>query len=211
MGLPLSVLWENTLGEWVNLAQNDFSGIIGDEREWYPLRRQNSAPRHLLEIQSTPPQGHPALTSAFEPILMVTMHGVAETFNSVIDEMSHGTNFKLINLLHAENANLTHEDLNTRIDEPEIRWNIHLVSYDTLTSRAKPSSNGQLSHCSWSFEIFDESHRYKMRNSIGWRIAINSRIGFKLPVTAMPGFHSLYDWCFQTMWLFSGAAADQED
>jgi len=34
---------------------------------------------------------------------------------------------------------------------------------------------------------------------------MNARIGFKLQVTATPGFHSLYDWCYQTMWLFSGA------
>ena len=39
MGLPLSILWGNTLGEWVNLAQNDFPGIIGNQREWYLLRR----------------------------------------------------------------------------------------------------------------------------------------------------------------------------
>jgi len=76
-------------------------------------------PRRLLEIQSTPPHGHPALISALEQILVVTMPGVAETFKSVIDEMTFGTDFKLVNLLHAKNANLTHEDLNTRIDEPE--------------------------------------------------------------------------------------------
>jgi len=58
--------------------------------------------------------------------------------------MTYGTDFKLINLLHADNAHLTHKDLNTSIDELENRWNIHLVSYDTLTSRAKPSSDGQL-------------------------------------------------------------------
>jgi len=34
---------------------------------------------------------------------------------------------------------------------------------------------------------------------------MNAKIGFKLQVTATPGFHALYDWCFQTMWLFSGA------
>jgi hypothetical protein len=211
MGLPLSILWGNTLEEWVILAHNDFPGIVGEEREWYPLQRLNSVPRRLLEIQSTPPHGHPALISALEPILVVTMPGVAETFKSVIDEMTFGTDFKLVNLLHAENANLTHEDLNTSIDEPENRWNIHLVSYDTLTSRAKPSSNGQLSYCSWSFGIFDESHRYKTKNSVGWQIAMNAKIGFKLQVTATPGFHSLYDWCFQTMWLFSGAPEDPED
>jgi hypothetical protein len=45
---------------------------------------------------------------------------------------------------------------------------------------------------------------------MGWRIATNVRIGFKLQVTATPGFHSLYDWCYQTMWLFSGAPEDPE-
>jgi len=211
MGLPLSILWGNTLEEWVILARNDFPGIVGEEQEWYPLQRLNSVPRRLLEIQTTPPHGHPALVSALEPILVVTMPGVAETFKTVINEMRHGTEFKLVNLLYAENANVTHEDLNTRIDKPEIRWNIHLVSYDTLTSRAKPSSNGQLSYYVWSFGIFDEFHRYKTKNSVGWQIAMNAKIGWKLQVTATPGFHSLYDWCYQTMWLFSGAPEDPED
>jgi len=44
------------------------------------------------------------------------MYGVAETFNTVINEMTHGTEFKLVNLLHTENANVTQEDLNTTID-----------------------------------------------------------------------------------------------
>jgi hypothetical protein len=139
------------------------------------------------------------------------MPGAAETFKSVIDKMTFATYLKLINLLHAENVNLTHEDLYTSLDKPENQWNIHLLSYDTLTSRAKSSSNGQLLHCSWSFAIFDESHRYKMKNSVGWRIAMNARTGFNLQVTATPGFHSLYDWSFQTMWLFAGAPEDPED
>jgi len=49
-----------------------------------------------------------------------------------------------------------------------------------------------------------------MKNSLGWRIAINVRIEFKLQVTTTQGFHSHYDWCFQTMWLFSGAPEDPE-
>jgi hypothetical protein len=138
MGLPLSILWGNTLEEWVILADNDLPGIVGEQREWYPLQRLNSVPHRRLEMQTTPPHGHPALISAHEPILVVIMPGVAETFKSVINEMTHGTDFKLVNLLLAENANLTHQDLNTSIDKPENRWNIHLVSYDTLTCRAKP-------------------------------------------------------------------------
>ena len=119
MRLPLSILWGNTLEEWVNLAQNDFPGIMGDEWKCYSLQRQNSVTHQLSEIQSTPQQGHPARTSAIEPILVVTMPGVAATFKSIIDEMTYGTDFKLIHLLHAENGNLTHEDLNTTIDELE--------------------------------------------------------------------------------------------
>jgi hypothetical protein len=95
------------------------------------------------------------------------MPGLADSFKTVIDDMTHGTDVKLVNLLHSENVNLTDQDLNTSIDKPEKRWNIHLVSYDTLTSRAKPSSNGWLSHCTWSFGIFDEFHRYKPKNSEG--------------------------------------------
>ena len=72
-------------------------------------------------------------------------------FKSVIDEMRFATDFKLINMLQRENANLTPEDLNTCLDQPETRWNIHLVSHDTLISRVRPSSNGKLSHCSSSF------------------------------------------------------------
>ena len=142
MGLPLSILLGNTLEEWVILADNDFSGIVGEEREWYLLQRVNSVPCRLLEIQTTPPHGYPAFISAHEPILVVIMRRVAETFKTDIDETTHGTDLKLVNSLHPENAYLTHEDLNTSIDEPDNRWNIHLVSYDTLPSRAKPSRNG---------------------------------------------------------------------
>jgi len=211
MGLPLSILWGNTLEECVILMHNDFPGIVGEEQEWYPLHRLNFVPHRLLEIQSTPPHWHPALISALEPILVVIITAVAATFKSVIKEMTHGTNFKLVFFLHAENANPMHEDLNTSIDKPENGWNIHLVSCDTLASRVKPSSNGQLSLCSWSFGIFDESHQYRTKNSVGWQIAMNARIGFKLQVTATPRFHSLYDGCFQIMWLFSNVPEDPVD
>jgi len=168
----------------------------------YLLQRLISVPHSLLEIETILPHRHPALVSALEPIVVVTMPGVAATFLTVIDEMTHATEFKLINLFHAKNANLTHKDLNTSIEVPENWWNIWLVWYDTLTSRAKPSSYGQPPNCAWSFGIFDLSHWYKTENSVSWQIAMNAKIAFKLHVTATPGFHSLYDWCYDTMWLF---------
>ena len=208
IGLPQFMLWGNTLEEWVILAPNNIPGNVGEEREWYPLQRLNLVPSHLFEIQSTPPHGHPALMSAIQPILVVTLPGVAETFKSVIDQIKHGTNFKLVNLLDAENANLTNEYLNTSIEEPENCLNSHFVSYDTLTSRGKPSGNGYLSYCRWSLGFFNAFHRCRTKHSVGWQIGMNKRIRFKLQVAATPGFYSLYDWCYQTMWQFSGAPAD---
>jgi hypothetical protein len=168
MGFPLSILPEITLQEWVILADNDFPGIVGEARERYPLQRLNSVPHHLLEIQTTPPHGHPALNTAHETIVVETMPGVAEAFKTVIDELTHGTDFKLVNLLNTENEDLTHEDLNTSIDELGNRWNNHLESNDTLTSTAKRSSNGRLLHCLWRFGIFDDSDRYQTKSSLGW-------------------------------------------
>jgi hypothetical protein len=59
--------------------------------------------------------------------------------------------------------------------------------------------------------MFDESHWYKTKLSVGWHIAMNAKIGFKLQVTATPRFHSLYVWCDLKIWLFSGAPDDPED
>jgi hypothetical protein len=73
---------------------------------------------------------------------VVTTSGVAESFKTVIDEMTHGTDFKLVNLLHTENVNPTHEDLNLSIDALENLRNINLGLCDSLTSRATPSTNG---------------------------------------------------------------------
>jgi hypothetical protein len=119
MGLPLSMFWGNTLEQWVILAHNDCPGIVAQEREWYLLPRWNAVPCYLLEIQTTQPDRDRVIISAHEPILEVTMPGVAETFKTVIDEITLGTDLKLVNLLQAQNENLTHEDLNTSIDEPE--------------------------------------------------------------------------------------------
>jgi len=112
MGLPLSILWGNTLEVWVILAHNYFPSIVGEEREWL-----NSVPHRLLEIQAELSHGHPALVSSLEPILVVIQPVMAETIKPVINQMTHWTDFKLVNLLHAENANVTHKNLKTSIDK----------------------------------------------------------------------------------------------
>jgi len=87
--------------------------------------------RQLLEIQTTEIHWYPALASANEPCLGVTMPIVTGTIKTVINEMTHGNEFKLVNWWHTKNANLSQEGLNTSIDKLEIRWNIHLAFNDT--------------------------------------------------------------------------------
>jgi hypothetical protein len=137
MGLPLSILWGNTFEQWVIFAHNDLPSTVGEERESYLLQRLNLVLHHLLEMQTTPPDRDSAHITVHEPIAIVTLPRVVESFKSFINEMTHRTDFKLINLLHAENANCTHEDLNNSIDKSENGWNIYLVSYDTIRTRAK--------------------------------------------------------------------------
>ena len=117
MGLPLSILWGITLKEWVILAQNNFPGIVSEERQGFPLQGYNSVPHRLLDIQTTPPHRYPSLVSALERILVATTHRVAETFMTVIDKMKFSTEFNLVSLLHTENANLIHKALNNSIVE----------------------------------------------------------------------------------------------
>jgi hypothetical protein len=121
MGLPLSILWGTTLEESGILPHNDLSGIVSEEWDWYRLQILNCVPRHLLEIQPTPPHGHPALVTVPEPIMVVRILGAAESFKTVINMVTHGSEFKLGNLLHSEYAKLTNEDRNTSIDKPETR------------------------------------------------------------------------------------------
>ena len=75
---------------------------------------------------------------------MVTSLIVVDTFKSVFDEITNGTDFKVQHLSNHGNANLSHEDLNTSIDKPENGWNTHIVVYNSLTSRTKPSNKSQL-------------------------------------------------------------------
>jgi len=37
MGSELSILWGDTVEEWVVLMHNDLPGIVSEEREWYLL------------------------------------------------------------------------------------------------------------------------------------------------------------------------------
>jgi len=47
------------------------------------------------------------------------MPGVAETFRSVVEQMTYGMDFKIVNWLQAENVGPTHDDPNISIDESE--------------------------------------------------------------------------------------------
>jgi len=165
----------------------------------------------LLEIQTSSPLGYSVHSSGVEPILVVAMSSVAEGLRSIINEMTYATDFKLVNMFCENNANFTRNDQYTKNTEPESRWNIHRVSYDTLTCIVRPSSNGHLLYSSWSFGVFDKSHQYKTKNTVKWKIMITFRIEFKLQVTAVPGFHLLCNRCYKSISIFSDTTNDPEN
>jgi hypothetical protein len=68
------------LDEAVRL-QNNIPRSMGDKLEWDVLQRQNSVPCSISEIQSTPLQRHPALTSVVEPIQVMALPVVVETLS----------------------------------------------------------------------------------------------------------------------------------
>jgi hypothetical protein len=112
-------------------------------------------------IQSTPPYRQRVQTSVKEPILLVMMPQVLEVYKCGINKMTELTNFKLVNMFHMQNTILTCDYQNSSIDEPKTLLNINLVSFDMLTSRAKPSRIGQYSYSAWCFLVFDQSCCYK--------------------------------------------------
>jgi len=122
------------------------------------------------------------------------MPGVAESFKSDIQKMTYTPDFNLVNLLHVENVNLTLDHLNSTIDMLENWMNIHLVSYDTLTSSQTIKQWPTLIRF-LEFGIFDESYRSTIEHSAQWQIVMKVRVAFTLEVRAMPGFQSLSDWC----------------
>jgi hypothetical protein len=97
-----------------------------------------------------------AVTAMQKLIMIVTMPEVAESSIAGINKMTYVTDFKLPNILDMHYVKPTKNNLKRSNKMPEIPWNTHLVSYDTLTCRVKPFSNGQFSHDSWRFTILDE-------------------------------------------------------
>jgi hypothetical protein len=137
---------------------------------------------------------YPVLFSALDAILVVTIRSRAETYLSVIHKMTHGIDLTVVMLLHTKHVNFTDKDLKSGIDNPEKGWYIHPVSYDTLTSTAKPSYYSQFSYSEWSLGNDDQYHPFQTNNSMGWQIEMNTKIGLKHNVTVLLGFHSLHNW-----------------
>jgi len=116
-----------TFVERVNMVQNDSPRMIGKDWKWYLLWKLYSVPHRLLPIQTTAPLGLPALTSAIQRILVVTMPRVIESFNSAMNKIPYVTGSKPENMLRLDNSNSALKNLNTRINNPENRCIIDLM------------------------------------------------------------------------------------
>ena len=172
-------------------------------RGWYPCTHARPLLHRLFQLFNN----HKLADIApWHPVLCVVLPSVRETFVAATKTITAGTSFTIRDLSAEGGAEMSHTHLNFSVKFPERMWDIHVITYNALTERGQRNHNGtprQLTSCTWSWGIFDESHRYKGPKSIGWKVVSEADIGFKVQVTATPAYHSLRDWAHLTRWLFA--------
>jgi hypothetical protein len=193
------------------MVQNNSPHNISEEQEGYTLQRYNSLHWSCWEMQTTSLDTNSVKLPGLESLVKVSMPWLLLIFVRLFNVINDWADYKLLNIFHIRNANLTHNDLNARIDKQENWWNVHNDSYSTLKSRATLLGNGRLSYCLWSIGMFIQSHQFKAKNGECWWIAINASVRLKLQATAIWRFNSIFDSCYQMMWLLSGASEDLEN
>jgi hypothetical protein len=210
--LRLSVLFGFSVEQWAAQAASGFPDLSEAQRAWYPCTHSHPVPRRLREIvqgfQSRPTDVPPP----WQPVLIVVLASVKNTFLSAVNTMVDGTQFRVIDLGAPGHEDLIHEDLNATPENLRAIWDIHIITYDSLTRRAQRNLQGtprQLTRCQWSWGIFDEAHRFKGLGTKGWSVAHDALIGFKVQVTATPAYHILKDMASTTRWLFSNMPPEE--
>ena len=197
-------LFGRTLPHWREEVARGFPGLSPMHREWYPCTHTQPIPRRLFQLLD---KELPTVDVApWHPVLCVVLPSVRETFVSVIKTITAGTRFSIRDLSAEGGADLCHTHINFSLDNLERMWDVHVITYNAFTERAQHNSSGtlrQLTKGTWSWGIFDESHRYKGAKSRGWKVAFRAAIGFKVQVTATPAYHSLQDWTNLARWLFT--------
>ena len=208
-GARLSVLHNRTLPQWSQEVESDFGTITGTQRTWYPCTHKFPVPRRLIQLAGTGVESEsedPSHIAPWHPVLCVVLPSVRETFVRVLQQVTEGTRFAIRDLNKDQGADITHVQLNFSKAHPDRRWDIHVITYNAFTERAQKNPSGsmrQLTQAVWSWGIFDESHRYKGAKSLGFKVAREAMIGFKIQATATPAYHSLRDWGSTTSWLFT--------
>lgn len=202
---PLSVFFGRTLRQWQDEVEQGFPGLSEEQRGWYPCTHPRPVPRRFLQLLLD--QGEATQDVApWHPVLCVVLPSVRETFLAATRTITSGTRFAVRDLSGDGGMELGHTHLNFSMSHPKRMWDIHVITYNAFTERAQRNPSGsprQLTDCTWSWGIFDQSHRYKGPKSIGWRVAMKAEIGFKVQVTATPAYHSLRDWANLSRWLFA--------
>jgi len=84
------------------------------------------------------------------------------------------------------NVNIMYNNFNTSIDKLDYQYNIHLMSYNIAILNAKPDSITKLLNSTLSFVLLIVYFQYKMKNSMDWKISIDSKIKFNRPIMAIP-------------------------
>jgi hypothetical protein len=213
----VSVLYNRTVAEWVEDAEAGFPTLSDLQRTWYPCQHKHPVPQRLVQLampDSDVSEEENRTIAPWHPVLCVVLPSVRGTFVQALASITTGTSFRIRDLSSDQGADMTHAHLNFSPAEAERRWDVHVITYNAFTERAQRNPSGsfrQLTQAIWSWGIFDESQRYKGTKSIGFKVAHDAQIGFKIQVTATPAYHSLADWGNTSSWLFHIPAVVQDE
>jgi len=89
--LLLSVIEGNTHEELMDLALINYPRMQIEKGILYAWTRMNQVPHHVLEIQTSLPQGYSICNLAVESIPVVSMRGIVEPLKTVRNRIAYGT------------------------------------------------------------------------------------------------------------------------
>ena len=190
-----SFFFRRPFGQRQDEVEQEFAGLSKVQRGWYPCTHPRPIQRRFQQLLDEAMATQDIVP--WHPVLCMVLPSVCETFVAAMRTITHGTRFAIRDLSAEGGSELRHTHLNFSMNHLACMWNIHVITYNAITERSQrnPSSSPrQLTDCTWKWGIFDESHRYKTPKSIGWKVAMEAKIGFKVQVTTTPAYHSLRDW-----------------
>ncbi len=137
----LPVLFNQSLQQWQHEVSQGFPSLTDAQKQWYPCRHRQPLPRRLTQLAHKP-EGAQDDPPPWNPVLCVVLASVHDTFVCAINTIIANMQFKVRDLSSEGGSEFSHTRLNFSRDHPEREWDIHVITYNSLTERAQRNLDG---------------------------------------------------------------------